>query len=159
MRKRQEPLPVWAAPSLSTPSQRPFAARSRGLRATAAPCGPRRNPEPRRVRRVTGSRRREPHGNAWGRAADVGAAQAVSVILSTSVTALGALGSLLWWAYRRGQASGAEKARQEAEQHAQAQADAKIQVLELRVAEMQAGLASRQPKRRRLPGLAPFPDT
>jgi Flp pilus assembly protein TadB len=80
----------------------------------------------------------------------MGAAQVISVVLSASATVLGALGSLLWWTYRRGQASGAEKARHEADQLAQAQADAKIQALERRVTEMQAELASRQPKRRRL---------
>lgn len=79
----------------------------------------------------------------------MGAAQVISVVLSASATVLGALGSLLWWAYRRGQASGAEKARHETDQLAQAQADAKIQALERRVTEMQAELASRQPKRRR----------
>jgi len=80
----------------------------------------------------------------------MGTAEAVVAILSTSVTALGGMGSLLWWTYRRGQASGAEKARREADQRAQAQADAKIQALERLVAEMRAELTSIQPKRRRL---------
>jgi hypothetical protein len=78
-------------------------------------------------------------------------AQAVFVILSASATVLGGLVSLLWWVFRRGQASGAEKARHQADQRAQAQADAKIQALEKLVTEMRAELASMQPKRRRLP--------
>jgi hypothetical protein len=77
-------------------------------------------------------------------------AEAVFAILSASATVLGGLGSLLWWAYRRGQVSGAEKARHEADQRAQADANAKIQALERLVAGMQAELASMQPKRRRL---------
>ena len=80
----------------------------------------------------------------------MGAAQVISVVLSASATVLGALGSLLWWTYRRGQAAGAEKARHEADQLAQAKADAKIQALEQRVTEMQAELSSKQAKRRRL---------
>lgn len=81
----------------------------------------------------------------------MGTAEAIVAILSASATALGCMGSLLWWTYRRGQASGAEKAKHEAGQRAQAQADAKIQELERLVAEMRAELASMQPRRRRLP--------
>ena len=79
----------------------------------------------------------------------MGVAEAVFAILSASATVLGGLGGLLWWAYRRGQASGSAKARNEADQRALAQADAKIQALESRVAEVQAELAAMQPKRRR----------
>ena len=81
----------------------------------------------------------------------MGIAEAVFAILSASAVVLGGLGSLLWWVYRRGQASGAETAGHKADQRAQAQADAKIQALERRVAAMQTELASMQPKRRRLP--------
>lgn len=84
----------------------------------------------------------------------MGIPQAVLAVLSASATVLGGLGSLLWWAYRRGQVSGAEKAGHEADQRAQAEAAAKIQALERLVAEMQAELASMQPKRRRLHLLA-----
>jgi type VI protein secretion system component VasK len=80
----------------------------------------------------------------------MGTVEAILATLSASATVLGCLGSLLWWTYRRGQASGVEKAKREADQRAQAQADAKIQALERLVAEMRAELASMQPKRRRL---------
>ena len=81
----------------------------------------------------------------------MGTAEAIVAILSASATVLACMGSLLWWTYRRGQTSGAEKAKHEADQRAQAQADAKIQALERLVAETRAELASMQPKRRRLP--------
>ena len=84
----------------------------------------------------------------------MGTAEAIVAILSASATVLGCLGSLLWWTYRRGQASGVEKAKREADQRAQAQADAKIQALVRLVAETRAELASMQPKRRRLPAAA-----
>jgi hypothetical protein len=79
----------------------------------------------------------------------MGIAEAISAVLSGSVTVLCAMASLLWWAYRRGQASGAEKAAHEAERRAQARADAKIRALERLVAEMHAELAVMQPRRRR----------
>lgn len=61
-------------------------------------------------------------------------AEAIAAILSAAVPLLVALG-LLWWAYRRGEAAGAEKARREA--------------LEQVVGEIRAELASIQAKRRR----------
>ena len=79
----------------------------------------------------------------------MGIAEAISAILSGSVTVLCAMGSLVWWAYRRGLATGAEKARHQADQRAQARADAKIRALERQVAEMHAELAALQPRRRR----------
>ena len=78
----------------------------------------------------------------------MGIAEAISAILGTSATVLCAMGSLLWWAYRRGQASGAERVRHQADQRAQAQADAKIQALERLVAEMHGELAAMQSRRR-----------
>jgi hypothetical protein len=79
----------------------------------------------------------------------MGIAEAILAILSASVTVLGGLGSLLWWAYRRGQVSGAERAKHEAEQRAQAEENAKIEALQKLVIEMRAELVSMQPKRRR----------
>ena len=52
----------------------------------------------------------------------MGIAEAISAILSGSATVLCAMGSLVWWAYRRGLATGAEKARHQADQRAQARA-------------------------------------
>jgi hypothetical protein len=66
---------------------------------------------------------------------EMGTAEAVFAILSASATALGVLGGLLWWVYKRGQASGAEKAKREA--------------LEQVVAEIRTQLSATQPKRRR----------
>jgi hypothetical protein len=78
----------------------------------------------------------------------MGIAEAIFAILSAAATVLCAMGSLLWWAYRRGQAWGAEKARHEADQRAQARADAKIQALERLVAEMHGELTAMQSRRR-----------
>jgi hypothetical protein len=78
----------------------------------------------------------------------MGIATAVFAILSAATTVLCATGSLLWWAYRRGQASGAERARRDADQRAQARADAKIRALERLVAEMHGELAAMQFRRR-----------
>jgi hypothetical protein len=79
----------------------------------------------------------------------MGIAEMVFAILSASATALGSVGGLLWWVYRRGQASGADRARREAGQRTQAEADARIQALEKLIAETRVELASLQPKRRR----------
>jgi hypothetical protein len=76
-------------------------------------------------------------------------AQAVAAILGATVPLLVALASLLWWAYRRGEASGAEKAKRAADERAQAEADAKIQALERLIAETRCELASLQMKRKR----------
>jgi hypothetical protein len=78
----------------------------------------------------------------------MGIAESIFAILSAAATVLCAIGSLLWWAYRCGQAWGAEKARREAEQRAQARADVKIRALERLVAEMHAELAAMQSRRR-----------
>jgi len=63
-------------------------------------------------------------------------AEAVAAILSATVPLLVALAGLMWWAYRRGEAVGAEKARRES--------------LERIVADIRAELAAMRPKRRRL---------
>lgn len=78
----------------------------------------------------------------------MGIAESIFALLSASATVLGAMGSLLWWAYRRGQAAGAENARHQADQRARASADAKIRALEKLVAEMHAELAVMQSRRR-----------
>jgi hypothetical protein len=64
---------------------------------------------------------------------------AVFVILSAAVTALGSLASLLWWAYRRGEAAGEAKAERDA---AQAEDKAKIEILEQLLAETRAELTA-----------------
>lgn len=79
----------------------------------------------------------------------MGTVETLVALLSASATVFACLGSLLWWTYRRGQASGAEKAKRQADQRAQEQVDEKIQELERLVAEMRLELASMQ-KRRRL---------
>jgi hypothetical protein len=83
-------------------------------------------------------------------------AEAAAVILSGTVPLLVALAGLLWWAYRRGEVSGAEKARREAVERSQAEDKAKISALErlltetrAELAETRALLAPRQPKRKR----------
>ena len=78
----------------------------------------------------------------------MGIAAGIVAILSASTTVLCAIGSLLWWTYRRGQAWGAEQVRHEADQRAQARAEAKIRALEAVVAEMHAELAAMQSRRR-----------
>lgn len=77
-------------------------------------------------------------------------AEAVFVMLSASATVVGVLASLLVWVYNRGQSSGTEKAKHEAELRAQAEAQVKIKALERLVTETRAELASIQPRRKRL---------
>jgi len=71
----------------------------------------------------------------------------VFTAVGTSVALLCALASLLWWAYKRGQADGAEKAGRDA---ARAEDQAKIEALERQLAETRAELSAIQPKRRRI---------
>jgi hypothetical protein len=76
-------------------------------------------------------------------------ALAVAAILSAAVALLIALAGLLRWVYRRGESSGAEKARREADERSQAEDKARIKDLERVLAETRAELASIQPKRKR----------
>ena len=76
-------------------------------------------------------------------------AQAVAAILSATVPLLVALASLMWWAYRRGEAAGEERAERKAGERSQAEDKAKIEALGQLLAETRAELASLQPKRRR----------
>ena len=64
-------------------------------------------------------------------------AEEIAVIVSAIVPLIVALTSLLWWAYRRGEAAGMEKAV----------GKAKIEALERLLTEMRAELASLQPRR------------
>jgi hypothetical protein len=80
----------------------------------------------------------------------------VAAILSATVPTLVALAGLLRWVYKRGEASGAEKARREADERSQAEEKVKIAALERLLIETRAELAQtrtelalRQPKRRR----------
>jgi hypothetical protein len=70
----------------------------------------------------------------------------VFTVVGTSVAVLCALAGLVWWAYKRGQAAGAEKAGRDA---ARAEDQAKIDALERQLAETRAELAAIQPRRRR----------
>jgi predicted ATPase len=76
-------------------------------------------------------------------------AEAAFIIIGGAAPVLGGIASLLRMVYRRGLATGEEKARREVEQRAQAEAQAKIIGLEKLVGELQAELASIQPRRRR----------
>jgi hypothetical protein len=76
-------------------------------------------------------------------------AEVVAAILSATVPLLVALASLMWWAYRRGEAAGEEKAERKAGERSQAEDKAKIEALGQLLAETRAELASLQPKRRR----------
>lgn len=80
-------------------------------------------------------------------------AEAVAAILNGTVPLLAALAGLLWWTYRRGEVSGAERTRREAIERSQAEDKVKIATLERLLAETRAELASRQPKRKRAPRL------
>jgi hypothetical protein len=79
----------------------------------------------------------------------------VFAILGTTVTVLVALAGLVWWAYKRGQAAGADKAGRDA---ARAEDVAKIEALQRQLtetrtdlADTQAALAALQSKRERTP--------
>ncbi len=85
----------------------------------------------------------------------MGAAEAGAAILSAAVALLVALASLMWWAYKRGEAAGEARAERRAGERSLAEDKAKIEALERRLGEVLAQLASRQPKRRR--ALRPAP--
>jgi hypothetical protein len=85
--------------------------------------------------------------------AEMSSAEAVAAILSGTVPLLVAFAGLLWWAYKRGELSGAEKARREAIERSQAEDKAKIAALEQLLAQTRTELASRQSKRKRALGL------
>jgi hypothetical protein len=79
----------------------------------------------------------------------------VFAILGTTVTVLAALAGLVWWAYKRGQAAGTDRAGRDA---ARAEDVAKIEALQRQLAETRADLADTraeltalQPKRQRTP--------
>jgi hypothetical protein len=76
-------------------------------------------------------------------------AVAVFAILSATVTALGSLASLLWWAYRRGESAGEAKAERDA---AHAEDKAKIETLEQLLTETRAELSALRPTRTRSVG-------
>jgi hypothetical protein len=65
-------------------------------------------------------------------------AQGIAAVLGAIVPLLVALASLLWWAYRRGEAAGMAKA----------EGRAKIEALERLLRETRTELASLQPRRR-----------
>jgi type VI protein secretion system component VasK len=81
-------------------------------------------------------------------------AEAIGAILGAAVPLLVALASLLWWAYKRGEAAGEAKAERRAGERSLAEDKAKIQALERQLAEILAELAFMQPKRRRALGPA-----
>lgn len=76
-------------------------------------------------------------------------AQGLAAVLSATVPLLVALASLLWWAYRRGEAAGEERAKRQADELTQAESKAKLEALERLLAETRTELASWQPRRRR----------
>jgi hypothetical protein len=76
-------------------------------------------------------------------------AEALAAILSATVPMLAAVASLLWWAYKRGEAAGEAKAERRADERSLAEDKARIEALERRLGEILAELASLQPKRRR----------
>ena len=76
-------------------------------------------------------------------------AQEIAAVLSATVPLIVALASLLWWAYRRGEAAGEEKATRRVDERTQAESKAKIEILERLLTETRAELATLQPKRRR----------
>lgn len=76
-------------------------------------------------------------------------AVAVAAILSATVPLLVALASLMWWAYKRGEAAGEQKAERRAGERVQAEDKAKIHAIEQLLAETRAELASMHPRRRR----------
>jgi len=76
-------------------------------------------------------------------------AEAIAAILSAIVPLLVALASLMWWAYRRGEAAGEEKAERRAGERSQAEDKAKIEALERQLGKILTELASIQPRRRR----------
>jgi len=57
-------------------------------------------------------------------------AEAVAVILGAAVPLLVALASLMWWAYRRGEAAGEAKAERKAGERSLAEDKARIRALE-----------------------------
>jgi flagellar basal body-associated protein FliL len=65
----------------------------------------------------------------------------IFIIIGTFVAALGSEASLLWWAYRRGQAAGEEKAGRNEDK-------ARIAALEQQLTEIRTELAAFQSKRR-----------
>lgn len=84
-------------------------------------------------------------------------AEAIFAIFGTIVTALTAKATLLWWAYKRGEAAGAEKAGRDA---AQAESQARIEQLARELAETHAELATLQSNGDvSLEALAPAPHT
>jgi hypothetical protein len=83
-------------------------------------------------------------------------ALAVASIFAASVSTLAALAGLLRWVYRRGEASGADKARRDADERSRAEDKTKIQDLERALTQTRAELASTrvefaatQPRRKR----------
>jgi len=73
--------------------------------------------------------------------------EVIFTVLGTAVTGLGAFGSLLWWAYRRGESAGSERAGRDA---ARAEDKARIAALEQSLTKTRAEVAALQPRRRRL---------
>jgi len=82
-------------------------------------------------------------------------AEAVAVILGAAVPLLVALASLMWWAYRRGEAAGEAKAERKAGERSLAEDKARIRALEQQLGEILAEIAASQPKRRRALQLLP----
>jgi type VI protein secretion system component VasK len=76
-------------------------------------------------------------------------AEAVAGILGATVPLLVALASLMWWAYKRGEAAGKARAERKAGERLLAEDKSRIEALEHRLGEVLAELASMQPKRRR----------
>jgi hypothetical protein len=76
-------------------------------------------------------------------------AQEVFAILSAAATVLAAIAGLLWWVFRQGRSVGREEAKREAGLQAQADATAKVSLIEAQLIELQAELDSLRPKRRR----------
>ena len=77
------------------------------------------------------------------------------MILGAAVPLLVALASLMWWAYRRGEAAGEAKAERKAGERSLAEDKARIRALEQQLGEILAEIAALQPKRRRALQLLP----
>jgi hypothetical protein len=77
------------------------------------------------------------------------APQGITAVLGAIVPLLAAMASLLWWAYRRGEAAGEDRAKRQADERTQAESKAKIEALEQLLTQTRTELASLQPRRRR----------
>ena len=78
----------------------------------------------------------------------VGSAADIATLVGGAIAFLTCEVALWNAAFKRGQASEAKKARLEAERRAHAETDAEVKRLRQKIAELEARLAARRPKRR-----------